>query len=145
MKSITNLFAVCLLLIVLSSCKKEDKVDENVEPTPPQTNNTIKYTMPEESLPHEGTWLQWPHHYQYGATYRDRLDQTWVDMTAALVTSERVHIVCYDATEQTRITTLLNTASVSLTNIEFKIYQTDDVWVQKPMKLTTLNRSKLTT
>ncbi len=130
MKSITNLFAVCLLLIVLSSCKKEDKVDENVEPTPPQTTNTIKYTMPEESLPHEGTWLQWPHHYQYGATYRDRLDQTWVDMTAALVTSERVHIVCYDAIEQTRITTLLNTASVSLTNIEFKIYQTDDVWVR---------------
>lgn len=130
MKSVKISFAVCSFLIVLSSCKKEDQVDNNTEPTPPQATNTIKYTMPEESLPHEGTWLQWPHHYQYGVTYRNRLDQTWIDMTAALVSSEKVHIVCYDATEQARITTLLNTASVPLTNIDFKIYQTDDVWVR---------------
>ncbi|MEQ1734439.1 MAG: agmatine deiminase family protein [Bacteroidia bacterium] len=86
--------------------------------------------MPEESLPHEGTWLQWPHEYQYGITYRNRLDQTWVDMTAALVASEKVHLVCYDATEQTRITTLLTNAGIALTNIDFKIYKTDDVWVR---------------
>ena len=43
------------------------------------------YSMPDESEPHEATWLQWPHEYQYGRTYRDRLDSTWVEMTRALV------------------------------------------------------------
>ncbi|MDZ7881200.1 MAG: agmatine deiminase family protein [Saprospiraceae bacterium] len=88
------------------------------------------YTMPDESLTHEGTWLQWPHQYQYGATYRNRLDATWVAMTAALVSGEKVHIVAYDATEQTRITALLNAASVPLTNVDFSVYPTDDVWVR---------------
>ena len=37
-----------------------------------QSNTEILYTFPEESSPHEGTWLQWPHQYEYGITYRDR-------------------------------------------------------------------------
>ncbi len=90
----------------------------------------ILYTMPEESEPHEGTWLQWPHQYQYGLTYRNSLDQTWVSMTKELVTNEKVHIIAYNLTEKDRIIVLLNAAKVSLTNVDFKIYKTDDVWVR---------------
>ncbi len=90
----------------------------------------LSFIMPEESAEHEGTWLQWPHHYQYGTTYRNRLDATWVKMTKELVSSEKVHIIAYNATEKTRIIALLNAASVSMTNIDFKIYPTDDVWVR---------------
>jgi agmatine/peptidylarginine deiminase len=36
------------------------------------TSFTQTYQMPAETLPHEGTWLQWPHQYEYGITYRDR-------------------------------------------------------------------------
>jgi agmatine/peptidylarginine deiminase len=78
--------------------------------------------MPAETLPHEGTWLQWPHQYEYGATYRNRLDPTWVAMTNALAGSEKVHIIAYNSTEQTRITNLLTAASISLTNVDFKIF-----------------------
>ena len=95
-----------------------------------QFSTAQTYTMPDESNPHEGTWLQWPHQYQYGTTYRDRLDATWVAMTAALVPGEKVHLIAYDATEQTRITGLLTAASVSMTNVDFRIFQTDDVWVR---------------
>lgn len=90
----------------------------------------ILYTMPEESEPHEGTWLQWPHHFQYGTAYRNSLDPTWVAMTQALVTSEKVHIIAYNQSEKDRITSLLNTAGVSLANVDFKIYPTDDVWAR---------------
>lgn len=90
----------------------------------------ILYTMPEESEPHEGTWLQWPHQYQYGITYRNSLDATWVAMTKELVSSEKVHIIAYNDTEKNRITGLLNTAGVPLTNVDFKVYKTDDVWVR---------------
>lgn len=115
---------IMAIMTIILACDKNKTQD----PTPTQTE--VAYTMPEESETHEGTWLQWPHEYQYGVTYRDRIDQTWVDMTKELVTSEKVHLVVYDATEQTRVTNLLNAASVLLTNIDFKIYKTDDVWVR---------------
>ena len=90
----------------------------------------ILYAMPAESSTHEGTWLQWPHQYQYGVTYRNRLDATWITMTKELLSGEKVHIIVYDQTEKDRIITLLNTSSVPLTNIDFKIYKTDDVWAR---------------
>jgi agmatine deiminase len=33
---------------------------------PSVTSVKVVYTMPEESEPHEGTWLQLPHEHQYG-------------------------------------------------------------------------------
>lgn len=88
------------------------------------------YQMPAESVPHEGTWLQWPHQYEYGISYRNSLDATWVAMTSALVENEKVHIIAYNATEQTRITNLLTVAGISLTNVDFKLFQTNDVWIR---------------
>ncbi len=91
---------------------------------------TILTRMPDETAPHEGTWLQWPHHYTYGTSYRNALDATWVAMTAALVPGEKVHIIAYNSTESTRIKTLLTNAKVPLTNITFLLRPTDDVWVR---------------
>lgn len=113
-----------------SSCNSQDAAANPNNNTNMGTTANILYTMPEESEPHEGTWLQWPHEYQYGKTYRNRLDATWVAMTKALVTSEKVHLVAYDEVEKNRITGLLNTEGVSLNNIDFKIYPTDDVWAR---------------
>jgi agmatine deiminase len=94
------------------------------------SSQTIQYTFPDETEMHEGTWLQWPHQYEYGNAYRNENDATWVAMTSALQANEKVHIIAYNATEQTRITSLLTTAGVPLTNVTFKIAQTNDVWVR---------------
>lgn len=88
------------------------------------------YYFPDETEPHEGTWLQWPHQYEYGVAYRNSLDATWVAMTNALQYNENVHIIAYNTTEQTRIINLLNANNVPLTNVDFKIFQTNDVWVR---------------
>ena len=116
-------YILMALVTIFTACNKS----ENNTPT---TNTEILYTMPEESATHEGTWLQWPHQYQYGVTYRNRLDATWITMTKELVSGEKVHLIVYDLTEKNRITALLNAAAVSLANIDFKIYKTDDVWVR---------------
>jgi agmatine deiminase len=120
------------LLILLTSCENEEigtQTASNVDSNN-RTATDILYTMPDEADPHEGTWLQWPHHYQYGTTYRKRLDATWVAMTKALISGEKVHIVAYNSTEKDRIQKLLVTAGVPLQNVDFKIYATDDVWVR---------------
>ena len=89
-----------------------------------------QYIMPEETSEHEGTWLQWPHQYTYGMFYRNSLDNTWVEMTSALQNSEKVHIIAYNLSQKNRIITLLNNANVPLTNVDFYIYENDDVWVR---------------
>lgn len=88
------------------------------------------YSFPEESEPHEGTWLQWPHHYQYGSLFRDRLDDTWISLTRELQSSEMVHIIAYDSAELNRILGLLNTASVPLTKVDFHVFPNDDFWIR---------------
>ncbi len=103
------------------------------------------YTMPAEDLPHEGTWLQWPHHYTYGMFYRNSLDPTWVNITAALVQSEKVHIIAYNNTEKTRIINLLNNTGVPLTNVDFYIHPTDDVWVRDNGPVFTYNNNDVFT
>lgn len=102
----------------------------NLTPNKMYQKSTIEYTMPDESEPHEGTWLHWPHQYQFGITYRNRLDSAWLAMTKALAPNEMVHIVAYDEIEKERITTILNKANIPLTHIDFKIYKTDDVWAR---------------
>ncbi|OXB00428.1 agmatine deiminase [Flavobacterium oncorhynchi] len=119
-----------IFAILISACDSSEVEGStpNPDPTLPVTN--VLYTMPEESAPHEGTWLQWPHQYEYGVTYRNSLDATWVAMTKALQSTEKVHIIAYDAAEQSRIETLLTNAGVPLTNVNFKIHETNDVWVR---------------
>lgn len=86
--------------------------------------------LPDETARHEGTWLQWPHRYTYGTAYRDRLEPTWVAMTRALVGSENVHLIVYDAAEETRVRDKLNAAGVPLSKVNFVIRPTDDVWAR---------------
>lgn len=88
------------------------------------------YHFPEESSPHEGTWLQWPHHHQHCTEYRKRIEQTWIDMTRELQSGEKVHIIAYDDTEKKRIFDLLEKNKISLKNVDFKVYPTDDVWIR---------------
>jgi hypothetical protein len=114
---------ISLLLLLLSGCVEDDASTDN-------TSIEALYTMPAEDEPHEGTWLQWPHHYEYddGVTFRDRMDPAWVAMTKALVTSEKVHIIAYDSIEKDRISQLLTNANVSLSNVDLFIFPTNDVW-----------------
>ncbi len=119
-----------ILLLLLSlgfACKKEKVITPVISPL---INHEMSYTMPAEESPHEGTWLFWPQQYQFGLTYRNRLDTTWVALTKALSGSEKVHILAYDDTEKNRITGLLKHSAISLDSISFTISQTDDEWAR---------------
>lgn len=110
-------------IFLFISCS-DSKVDN------PTTPSAIQYTFPEEKNEHEGTWLQWPHHYQYGETYRDRLDATWVALAKEIVDVEKLHLIVYDQVEKNRVVNLLEKNNIPLTNIDFRIYPNDDVWVR---------------
>lgn len=94
-------------------------------------NATIKYTFPAEWEQHEGTWLIWPHDYGIiTPEYVDMIDDIWLEMTKALHTGEKVHIVAYNAEERTRITTLLEEAGVDLAQVDFVLSEIDQFWAR---------------
>ncbi|MGE7911125.1 agmatine deiminase family protein [Lysinibacillus xylanilyticus] len=89
-----------------------------------------KYTMPDESSKHEGTWLQWPHSFTYGEDYVEKAEPIWIEMTAALSEGENVHIIAYDEYEKNSIYDLLYDEGLNMDKIDFYIVPTDDVWAR---------------
>lgn len=124
MNRITAISILAAMLLTTCTPTENTKVKEIKEGTP------MTYNMPAEDLPHEGTWLTWPHRHTYGIEYQQEVENIWVQMVAALHTGERVHIVAYNKAEQTRITKLLTGSAVDLTRIDFVIAKSDDVWAR---------------
>ena len=91
---------------------------------------TVQYTMPGEDMQHEGTWLQWPHNFTYPPYHLEDNEPAFIEMVAALESTEKVHIVVYDANDQTHVQQALINASVPLTNVDFYIHSNDDYWVR---------------
>lgn len=88
------------------------------------------FTFPAEDQPHEGTWLQWPHSYQYGVDYQRNLEPTWIAMAIALSLHEKVHIIVYDSFEKQRVQLLLENTDAKIEHIDYTILKTDDVWIR---------------
>lgn len=95
----------------------------------PDLSDPKSYTMPSEEAIHEGTWLQWPHNNQY-ADHIERHENTFVAITEALHTGERVHIIAYDQTEKERIITVLETEGLDMSQIDLYVWETDDYWIR---------------
>lgn len=117
--------AMTTILIALSVISCSSNGDDSLIP-----NSEVLYVMPAESSPQEGTWLQWPHKYEYGVTYRDRIEPTWIAMTRELVSGGKVHIIAYNEEVKQDIIRKLTKASIVLDNVDFYIFKTNDVWVR---------------
>ena len=116
---------VALLTLTMMACTWRQEGKKMVAAT------TVEYTFPGEWEEHEGTWLIWPHNYGIiSPEYVDMIDDIWVTMTEALHHGEKVHIVAYDAAEQTRISALLTEASVDMSQVDFTIAESDQFWAR---------------
>ncbi|XP_065658579.1 putative agmatine deiminase isoform X2 [Hydra vulgaris] len=124
---IQQLFIALIILTATHSFRKNSKITNKKRSSECDFGT---FTFPDESEEHEGTWLQWPHEFEYGIEYRESLDDIWVQMTKALCVNEKVHIIAYDNEEVERIKELLHIKRVVLTNVDFKTYKTNDVWVR---------------
>jgi agmatine deiminase len=113
-----------LFAIILTSC-------EQIQDEPIINDQTeIMYRMPAEDLPHEGTWLQWPHDYGWDRNHRARYESIWIVMTKALHVGEKVHIVVYDEELKNEVTQLLEQEALDMSQIDFLIAPTNDVWAR---------------
>lgn len=89
-----------------------------------------RYFFPSEEMPHEGTWLIWPHQFTYGLKYRKEIEHIWMQITEVLHSGENIHIIAYDEKEQERISKLLTDKGLNINKIDFVIEKSDDVWAR---------------
>lgn len=94
--------------------------------------NRRNFTFPAEEEPHEGTWLQWPHNRspsRKGDDILQRFEPAWIQMTKALHTGEKVHVIVYDEVYKERVQQLLQEeAGCDMSQIDFFVHPTDHVW-----------------
>lgn len=103
------------------------------------------FTMPPEDDPHEGTWLQWPHssiHRLRKQSVLKRYERAWIQMTKALHTGERVHIIVYGTADQERVKNILKKEKCNMDQIDFFIIPTNDVWCRDNGPLFVIDEAK---
>ncbi len=88
-----------------------------------------KYYFPHEGEEHEGTWLQWPHDYNFQNTIMD-YEPIWIEMTRGLVKGENVHIIVYDHKEKERVISVLENENIDMDKVDFYVFPYDDVWIR---------------
>jgi agmatine deiminase len=115
--------------------RTNNKRHTTVVPTIPDPSRV--FTMPPEEAKHEGTWLQWPHNCTtsrgrgHDKNLIRRYEPSWVEMTKALHTGEKVHIIVYDDVYLERVQQLLrDDHQCDMSQINFFVYKTDDVWIR---------------
>ena len=124
-KNSRGVLLVALSALLMTACSTSH--DENNE----VPEISVEFTLPGEWEEHEGTWLIWPHNYGLiEPEYVAMIDDIWITMTEALHTGEKVHIVAYNQTEQSRISGLLTESGVAMSQVDFWIAETDQFWAR---------------
>lgn len=125
-----KLFLSFSMLISLACAADNQQINTMENTTITQNDSNPPFIFPAEDTKHEGTWLTWPHKNTYGKSYAQEIEYIWVEMTKALATGEKVHIIAYDEALKNHISQLLVQAEVNLSQVDFVIAPSNDVWVR---------------
>ncbi len=100
--------------------------------TEPNLPRTSGYRMPAEWEPHAATWLAWPHNAETwpGAGTLAAVEQTYLEIVAALVAGESVHILVNDGPTGQRVHTLCRERSIEEDRVVLHRIRTDDAWIR---------------
>ena len=86
--------------------------------------------MPAEWLPHEATWLAWPHQRDDWPGKFAPIPWVYVEIIKHLHTGEHVHILVQDSAAEKRARGILDKVGVDRTRVRFFPIPTDRVWTR---------------
>ncbi|HAS81531.1 MAG TPA: agmatine deiminase [Verrucomicrobia bacterium] len=86
------------------------------------------YTMPPEWVPHEATWLSYPHAAYTWPGGIEHIFDAYNEFVRIVSTGEKVHILLQDKAAVARIGTALTAAGAVMANIVLHDVPTNDAW-----------------
>src|SRR3982750_4391317 len=90
----------------------------------------IRFRMPAEWEPHEGTWLAWPHEKTDWPGKFAPVPWVYCEMVRQLARAERVHILVNDAETEQRARRMLKQAHADVNAVDFLQCPTDRSWTR---------------
>lgn len=88
------------------------------------------YRMPAEWEVHEATWLAWPHNPATWHAWLAEVRSAWVELIAALLPVENVHLLVNDAAAESHAIDLLRARGVDPGSLRCHRIPTVDVWIR---------------
>ena len=108
-------------------CATDDQTPTENSVSKMSTPSQIGYHMPAEWEPHSAIWLSWPHDPLTFPNVEEA-ERAYVQIIAAIHTSEMVNLQVLDAEMEERVSALLATANVDLSRVRFWKNDYADVW-----------------
>lgn len=90
----------------------------------------MRYRMPAEWAPHEGTWLAWPHEKTDWPGKFAPVPWVYCEIVQRLARVERVHILISDEAAQRRAERMLRQSHVDMDSVDFFVCATDRSWTR---------------
>ena len=90
----------------------------------------MRYRMPAEWEPHEGTWLAWPHERTDWPGKFAPIPWVYCEIVKRLARVERVHILISDEAAERRAQRMLEWSHAELDNVDFFRCATDRSWTR---------------
>lgn len=92
----------------------------------------VKWRLPAEWEPQEAILLVWPHQHSDWASKLDRIEDTYIDLVAAISRRQTVIIVAYDTAHAKHIADLIfaHESEIEQQRCLFEIIPTNDTWVR---------------
>jgi len=125
-KKTNILLTILLCFTLLGGCTSNSSSQEKSIST---FDEMPQFYFPHEGIEHEGTWLQWPHNKVYDDVIT-AYEPIWIEMTRALIKGENVHLIVFDEKEKERVISVLEKENIEMSNIDFYVFPTDDVWAR---------------
>jgi agmatine deiminase len=91
---------------------------------------SLGYAMPAEWVPHEATWLSWPHNQDTWPTQLPEVQQVWVKMIRALSSYEKVNVLVNNEAIRNQVAAQLQAAGANMDWVSFFQVPTVDVWIR---------------
>jgi agmatine deiminase len=91
---------------------------------------SLGYAMPAEWVPHEATWLSWPHNRETWPNQLRTVQDVWLQMIRSLSHHERVNVLINDQLTQRDVSARLENTGAAMANVVFHDIPTVDVWMR---------------
>ncbi|HEY1804316.1 MAG TPA: agmatine deiminase family protein [Terracidiphilus sp.] len=95
-----------------------------------KTPRALGYRMPAEWEPHEATWLAWPHNPEDWPGKFASIPWLYAEIVRLLAAHEHVHLIVENASEERKVTSMLQRAGANLDRVRFHLWRTDRGWTR---------------
>ncbi len=105
------------------------------------TPNSLGFRMPAEWVPHEGTFLVWPHELTDWPGKFAPIPWAFAEIVRHLARVERVYLLVEDRTAESRVKLILKKSHANLESVQFMRVPTDRGWMRDSGPICVANKS----